>query len=352
MKKITLFIILILSIGSCLNNDDQMIPDDDNQITPVNEKDFLAFEAIFPFNEVLFDSIDNRIYVFERGENARIICYDYESLELVNEVEYVSTGTNYDMAIGKHLEQTEIYASGGGRIVYVYNGELDLIDSLEIFEESDPRIVISIEFQTPNLLFIGACNGGLNDTEGALSFNRTTKQVISESTYGGNCLRIRSFRTETPSSTTIGVVGVGYSTSKLSLNEYTTGGELIDNKIEFFPDGISQHLLIASNNSDYIISNQEGNFYYKDDLSKFASLDGSYNDFIINKSEDIIYGITRSLQIEKFEYPSLDKLAEKELERTAVRGIIDDGKLILVYFSDITDELLKKKVYISKIDLF
>ena len=124
----------------------------------IDEDYFLAFNSNQPSSHMLFDTLNDLIYIFD-NDDGRITAYDYNNYEIVAETSIEGFYFENNVAIGNYNNQTEVYVSSGQKI-FIHDGNtLTLKDSIIITEFNNIRFVASLEFQAPDLLFIGADSG-------------------------------------------------------------------------------------------------------------------------------------------------------------------------------------------------
>lgn len=325
----TILIFLFTGCGT-----DDSVENDEPGNEPPTETFYVAFDAEDPFNEILFDDDNNRLYLIGRW-NGKLTSFDYVKNEVISTVETGSAFgfSNHHFAIGKFNGETEIYV-GVSEAINIYNGDLELIDSFSTSAE-----VIGLQYQPPNLIFATGCSGW------GQVYHRETKAVISSNSGSGNCLRTRSYFDETENSNKL--ISVSHSTTdpELILENYNLQGELIDFIVTPGGGKSSSDIVRTNDNINYIISGEAGNFISKDDLSLFGSLDGSYNDFIITKDGDIVYGLSKGAELHKIAYPSLIVLETVDLPFSITPktgAIIGDQLLLVSYLFGNSDVLLSK----------
>lgn len=255
---------------------------------------------------------------------------------------------DYGVAFGNYNRQPEIYIGVRNKI-YIYDGEnLTLKDSIKIFNDGDNRTIASIESNSENLLFVGAFFSPDSGHDGSIAINRQTKNIVSQTQFGGNCLRLRAYSDNVSNQTN--VIGIVYaSNAALTLDRYDKEGKILNNYIEFSPQArTSLHLLKTTDESAYFITSDEGNIFLKSDLTFQKGLNGTFNDIVISKDGNTIYGLKDSRNLTIFDYPSLAVLETKKLEQTGIRAFLDEGQIIIVHFVSNSG---KKDIYLSKIDI-
>lgn len=345
--------VLLIIMTACGKKDgEDIILSEEESTTSTIDKDYYrAFSMNDPYAEILHDSINNLIIVADRSEG-QIVSYNYRNHE-------VSATTNKDFFIGDYElnifsteAKSEIYLANN-KTIYIYDAiSLELTDSITIFDSADIRFISSIEAPNDNILLLGLCNSAASGIKkGSISLNKKTKEIIAQAHFGGNCLRLRSYELEQGN---IGVIGVGYATSRPELisDIYTANGELIENNIEFFAGAnTSLHLLKTSDSGDFFITESEGNIFNKVNLEFLNSLNGSYSDVLINGTGKTIYGLSRSkAEIEKIDYNTLNVEERITLNNFPIRGFFDENNLIVVYFNrSTTDDSIE--IYLSELEI-
>ncbi len=353
--QLTFIFSLLLFVFACNSNDDmEVIPEPEEEMEEeVDPQYFFAFTSTAPDTEILFDTIENRIYLFESFSEGRIICYDYENYETVATAPSNGFYVEHNIALGKYNGETELYIADGN-IIFIRDGNtLELKDSIIITEFTGDTKIASLEFRAPDLFFIGPGNASFSPIKGSMTYSRSTKSYISNAQFGDSQLRIVTYIDDNDPDF-INVIGVSYQTSgpRIVHDKFDVSGMIIDNNIDFSPDGgFSHRILKTSNNAPYFISSANGDIYLKDELNLSQTIGGSFNDFIINDSGDRIYGLSRNdKKLKIFEYPSLDLLRNVNLKEEAKAGFFDGPETILVYYNS-TSNLNEKEVYISKLKL-
>ena len=347
MTKNLRFFCAIMLLCACSSKED--LPDIDNK-PEVNEDYYLATYIASPQNEILFDTESNHLYFFEYNEEYRgkMVCYNYQKNERVCDAQNPVNFIKKQISIGKHNGKSEIYL-GDWNCLRIYDGnDLSFIDSIQVFLESDPRYIYSIDTEIPNLIFIGAGNAaslpnGVKD--GSRVYNRTNKQLISEANWGPGHVKIKSYIHD---QNTIGLIGIEAesSISNIYLDKFDKNGIFIETDIKIPSKTISSNLLKTNNNLDCFITSYDANLFSKQDLSFKNTLGGDYADIIINEAGNLFFCLSRDDKIvDIIEYPSLNKLGVIPLQNFAKKGFIDGHKLILVYFVE------NNKIYLSKLDV-
>ena len=347
--KLLLLSALIILAFAC-KNEDSKIPEPEPE--QIDEDYFFAFSVNQPAKDMLFDTINNRVYIFG-PLGGRIICYDYDKFEVVADVSVGDFFVDHNIALGRYNGETEIYLSEEGRIIYIRDGNtLALKDSIVISEFEGSRKVASLEFREPDLIFIGPGNTSSFDDNGSIAYSRSTKTYLSGSEIGDSHLRITTY-IEKANPEIINVIGISYQTShpRIMLDKYDSSGMILENNIDFSADeSVGHRLLKTSNNAPYFISSSNGNIFLKDGLAYTQSIGDLITDVVINDNGEKIYALSYNNRLDIFAYPDLNLLESIDLKERAIRGFIDEQKLILVYFQYNIDTELDD-IHISKLDV-
>ncbi len=311
-----------------------------NKKEEVNPEFFKAFSTGPTFTEVLKHPHKKWFYTIEAVSfGGKIRLYDYENFELIHEAINPSNFWGYGFAIGEFNGEVELYVEAEQE-VHIYNAEnLQLKDKITIFEEGDPRLVISVGFQEPDLIFVSADDQSSGaSSKGSRAYSRTTKQFLSNAYTGRHYLRIRTY-VDDPTTGTIGVLGVNSRSSKSILisDKYDSEGNFLEALHEIPLGGSGVQLLKTNDKIDYFVSGYFGGVYRKDSLTYLGDLPKvnfpktEYRDVIFTEQGDIMYAITNQQSVIKVAYPSLETLATIPLEINAFFGFIDENKLLIFY---------------------
>ena len=334
MKKILALLFCFIILCQCKK--------DDNVI--VDENFYKAFSMREPYPEVMFDSINNLIYVFDR-DVGKIVCYDYQNHKVISTTQKTSFIFWKELSLYTSPSVSEVYLANA-KTIFIYKGKtLEFKDSISVFPYTNDRNITGIECPNEDLLILGTCNSDL----GAIAFNKKSRSIISQGSLGGYCMVTSSYKTDGDK---IGVLGFGNSGTHTQLYSYlfSNKGELLDNKAEFFPQAGTGMPIKTNENIDFFISGYKGHMYGKKNLEFRTSLWGSYADFLISKSGDKLYGLSSNKELHIYDLPSLTRLKTIALPSIPVKGFIDENKLIIVYFGLIihSDPI---DVYISRFEL-
>jgi hypothetical protein len=334
------YLLLILLLG-CSKNEEPP-----NNLPLASRGHFQAFSLTgFAYTEILFDTLRNDVYVFENllsgqvGVPGSVVRYNYKEGKVGAEGESPTYLTYYPLASSDFLGKHELYV-GVGKSIYVIDGEsLMVTDSFPVWDTLSSFQVSSITVENQGKLFVGGCSGGPIRV-----FDRTSKQLIAEDPGGGGCLRLRAY--QDPDKSTINVIAIEFATSNpyLAINVYSNDGLFLSSQSDTWPQinptpGL--HLVKTSSGADYIVSSTEGHLYRKTDLSYIGTVGAgtvgtTYDDIILNDDGSKMYCLSRASTVDVFDYPSLTKSTAINLEERAIRGFIDEGKLVLIQFNPLS----------------
>jgi len=345
------FLLIIMAACGKKNGEDIIVPEEEPNMPTINKDYYRAFSMKDPYSEILHDSINNLIIVADRSEG-EIISYNYRNHEVSATTTKDFFISDYELAIFSTETKSEIYLANN-KTIYTYDAiSLELTDSINILDSADIRFISSIEAPNDNILLLGLCNSAASSNKkGSISLNKKTKEIIAQASFGGNCLRLRSYALEQGN---IGVIGVGHATSRPELvsDIYTENGEIIENNIEFFAEATtSLHLLKTSDLGDFFITGSEGNIFNKANLEFFNSLNGVYRDVLINRTGTTLYGLSKNeKEIEKIDYNTLNTEQRISLNHFPIRAFFDDNNLIVVYFNSAsTGNFIE--IYLSELEI-
>jgi hypothetical protein len=332
----------ILLIGFVLVSCDKQ--DNMSEKIVIDEAYFKVAEISEPYREALYDKKSDLIYIISKNENGDMFSFSYSDFNIVAEGSKGDFFTqDFPVAFGENNGNKELLV-GGYKSVHIYDAKtFKLKEKFRVFEDNDQQNISSLDFRSPNLIFIGACNtnSAIGD-RGTLIFDRTDGQQIDRARSGEQCQRIKTF-VKDPATGQIGLFAIGFQTSNPGLitDVYNSNGEVLSSSMQWASHSTSPDILATNEQVDYFITGQLGDIYNKDDVSFIGTLDGElYYDFFLNDDGSRIYAILNPSSINVFEYPTLELLGTISPPEEAVKvndipatGIVDDGKMILVYMS-------------------
>jgi len=304
----------------------------------------LITNSYFKLDEdrLLFDTIDNRLFLFDDENRSTIIAYDYINHQIINEQEVENQLRDNNVGLGRYNDELEIYF-GNGNFIDVYNSET-LVRRTRFYAGkastgTEDKYISTIQFEEPNLIFIGACNSG-NTNNGTMSFNLDTEELIDEASFGEHCISSMSFRY--PNSEEIGLVSISYSTNrtKLILDKFDQFGNILENKILNDVDNVASWSLIRDGNAEYFITDFAGHIVSKNDFSHLGTLIPRFSDDIITNHDGSEIMTLERNELNKYSYPTLagiDKINFREItdQHTRLkprRFFIDDGKYYIICY--------------------
>ena len=345
--KVLILLFLAFTMLDC-SSPDLNTEDENNMEEGIIDSSFFQMPStIADKSIVLYDTISNRIYFVQKEGATKIICYDYKNLKVISEAFPSTDIDDLNYGIGRYKDEIEIYL-GNGSIIEIYDGD-DLTLKNSISTEGS---ISTIQFEPPNLIFIGTCN-----RMGTSVYNRDTKELISKGSPIDQCLGIMSFRYE--SGDTIGLISEGYNSSgaRLTLDIFDKSGNFLDNITSTSNSPASWTFMRKGEHSDYFISNRSGKIISKKDLSLIGGIAPSFSaDIITNHDGSKIYSISDRRIIKVYDYPGLKEITRHNVTshelvndlHHAENLFIDEGKLIIILYKTFNG---LPETYILKIDL-
>ena len=344
------FLLIVLTLG-CSSEDSA--PENPQGPISIDTTLFKLGEIEEPYTDVAYDTQSDLIYFMSRIANTQMITYNYTGFEVEGEgikEEFLDIRTA--IALGDNNGEKELYINSG-KAVGIYNANtLELKDRITVFSDQDIEYIESIDYRSPNLLFVGPCNtrSSAAEDDGIMVYNVDTKAIVNRARYGIHCMNIHSF-IEDASSGQIGVLGLQGGSDDVQIkNIYDAQGNLISNSF-FRSTTVGLGETVSNDQSDFLIALGSGNVFLKSDLSVIGNLGRDLNGAFFNNDGSRVYVINGFEELEVYDYPSLNQVGTVSLPSEAARqftppskGFIDNDKLILVYF-------LSKGVYLSMLDI-
>lgn len=322
-NHILIAILLCSSFFFGCNKTPDLVIEEANLIFPVKQPIIQLDPNVF------IDKVTKLLYLYDQS-TAKLLTFNYQSLQTRRQSKKLADCCpNNPLGIGTYKGASEIYyVTETRKSIKILDGiTLAVKDSIEVFDSADSRIIADIQSASNNLIVLTTCY------EKSIFLDRAIKRIVSLA-ESESCLNLRTYTNK--ATNLIGIIriglGNGFEPVPVSLEKYDFSGKLLESHTEPKIDKANEQVITTNDNIDYFITGQK--LLSKNNLSEVGFLNESYKDIVISEDGENLYGLSEDghqINVINFSTKTFERIIE--LENPALRLFLDDGFLIVLYYT-------------------